>query len=468
MNRLSLKTGLGIGAALLLHPLAGHAFNSGSNGADGALNPQANIELQLPPGGVFNFTSVIIPSGVTVTFQRNATNTPVVFLAQGDIVVAGTIDVSGKPSAPTNASDDGNPDDDGLPGQGGPGGFDGGRGGSNAANATHGGNGLGPGGGRGGDGAHGFGGNGSYGTAGLQNTYAYPYQASAGGTYGNELLRPLIGGSGGGGASSLGSGGGGGGGAILLAASGEIRVDGAIKAQGGSSGLDSGRQYSFCGGGGSGGAIRLVASQVSGRGVLNASAGFLCNSNQSGGGSGRIRVEADLLTGSLSGNPSFPYGPPTDLFVSGLPGLAITSIAGVPVPANPVGRGDVTLLAATPNPAEIVLHTNGVPPGTVIKVTMTPEFGASTTVDSPPTVGSLNDATTSVNLDVPDGRSVIMATTTFTVMAALGERLAPYAQGEPVERVRLTAAPGQPTKMVLLTASGREVEVPAAALAAGW
>jgi hypothetical protein len=169
-----------------------------------------------------------------------------------------------------------------------------------------------------------------------------------------------------------------------------------------------------------------------------------------------------------STSPAFTFGTPGSLFVPGLPGLAITSIAGVPVPANPVGRGDVALAAATPNPANVSLRTNGVPPGTVIKVTMTPEFGASTTVDSLPTTGSLDNATASVSLDIPDGHSVLMATTTFTVVAALGEQLAPFAQGEPVERVRLTASPGQPSTLVLLTTSGREVEAPAAALAAGW
>lgn len=454
MNRLSLKTGIGIGAALLLSPLAGHAFNSGSTGTDGAFNPQVNTELQLPPDGVFNFTSINIPNGVTVTFKRNVTNTPVVILAQGDVVVEGTIDVSGKDPAPTG---DENAADDGIPGAGGPGGFDGGRGGPGGINASNGGDGLGPGGGRGGNGQKPVGGNASYGTSGSTGEG----EAGVGSPYGNELLRPLIGGSGGGGGYTVGPGGGGGGGAILLAASGEIRIDGVIKATGGRRGDRSGYIRS---GGGSGGAIRLVASHVYGRGSLTAT-----GVPRSGyGGAGRIRVEAEVLTGSVSSDPVFIYSQPTDLFVPGLPGLTITSVAGIPVPANPVGRGDVALVAATPNPVNVTLRTNGVPVGTVIQVTMTPEFGTQTTVDSPPTSGSLDNATASVSLNIPDGRSVLMATTTFTVVADLGKQLAPYAQGETVERVRLTAEPGQSSKMVLLTSSGREVEVPAAARAAGW
>lgn len=471
MNRHSMINGLGIGTALLLLPLMASAFNSGSTGADGAFTPNVNTELQLPPDGVFNFTSVNIPNGVTVTFKRNATNTPLVILAQGDIVVAGTIDVSGKSGAPTgpSASDGGDPTNDGLPGDGGPGGFDGGRGGISSANALDGGNGLGPGGGAGGyysvnDSFRYYGGSGgSFGTAGTGS--------KPGKIYGNQFLRPLIGGSGGGGgyAYHIGSGGGGGGGAVLLATSGEIRVDGSVNANGGlpgEAGYVAGVQVAG-GAGGSGGAIRLMASKVSGRGVLRAQGGVKVN-YPGFGGSGYIRIESEVLTGNISGDPPFTYSQPGAVFVPGLPGLAITSIAGVAVPANPVGHGDVALAAATPNPAEIRLHTNGVPPGTVIAVTVTPEFGAKTTVDSPPTAGSLDDGTTSVDINIPDGRSVISATTTFTVLAALGNQFAPYAQGEKVERVRLQAEPGQPSKTILLTASGRELEVPAAALAAGW
>ena len=44
------------------------AFNSGSTGADGALSPTVNTEIQLPESGILNYTTVNIPSGVTVKF----------------------------------------------------------------------------------------------------------------------------------------------------------------------------------------------------------------------------------------------------------------------------------------------------------------------------------------------------------------------------------------------------------------
>src|SRR3989338_7792461 len=116
-------------------------FNSGSTGADGAFNPTADTELQLPADGVFNFTTVNIPAGVTVTFKKNASNTPVYILATGDVAIAGAIKVDGG----STSSSIGN-----NPGSGGPGGFDGGWGGVAGLSDGAGGKGLGSGGGGGG------------------------------------------------------------------------------------------------------------------------------------------------------------------------------------------------------------------------------------------------------------------------------------------------------------------------------
>jgi len=474
MNRHARLTAALIGVAILLLPLSLRAFNSGSTGADGAFNPfLTNTELQLPPDGVFNFTSVNIPVGVTVTFKRNTANTPVVLLVQGDVVIDGAIDVNGKPAAPTgpNASDGGDPTDDGLPGNGGVGGFGGGHAAPVGSSVSPG-NGLGPGGGGGSQGAF-------LPPSGASHA-ALGGGESAGAIYGSPLLTPLVGGSGGGGMASFwwafyarqvyGMGGGGGGGAILIAASGSIQINGSISADGGGS---PGTQIEvWTGGGGSGGAIRIVATHVFGRGRVSAVGGALCCGGVAGyggeGGAGRIRVEGDALTAGLSSNPSFSQGLPNEVFVSGLPSLSITRVGAIPVPSNPTGAGDVTLPATTANPMDVALHTNGVPPGTIIKLTVTPEYGPATSTDSPPTAGTQADASTTVSVSIPEGRSVLMATTSFIVTAALGERLAPFAQGETLEQVRLTASPGQPSRMVLLTASGRELDLPSGALAQGW
>src|SRR2546428_7259814 len=134
-------------ASVVLAPHPAHAQStSGSTGADGAVSPSTNLTLTLPATGVFNFTTVNIPGGVILRFTRNAANTPVTILAQGDVIIAGTMDVSGSAGGAgsltgTLLGPNG--------GAGGPGGFDGGTG-ANRVIPTTGGAGLGPGGGSGG------------------------------------------------------------------------------------------------------------------------------------------------------------------------------------------------------------------------------------------------------------------------------------------------------------------------------
>jgi hypothetical protein len=84
---------------------AAQPFSSGSTGSDGALNyptpgtynfdPKA---LGLDPAGdnIFNFTTINIASGVTLTLQNNyLRGKPVVWLASGNVTIAGTLSVDG-------------------------------------------------------------------------------------------------------------------------------------------------------------------------------------------------------------------------------------------------------------------------------------------------------------------------------------------------------------------------------------
>src|SRR6266567_3621310 len=201
------------------------AFVSGSTEADGDLVVSNNTTLVLqvrePPNEVFNYRTITIGSGATLTFLRNSKNTPVYMLATREVVINGTISVDGGYNQPNQ------------PGRGGPGGFDGGYAG---ATGLSGGNGLGPGGGYP---STSYGGGGGFGTVGGS------YQAGIGGpAYGNERLLPLIGGSGGGGGS---------GGAVKLVAN-SISGNGAITAIG----------YPYTAAKGGTGRIRLEAN-VNGR-----------------------------------------------------------------------------------------------------------------------------------------------------------------------------------------------------------
>ena len=91
----SANVGYALAVALMLAAVPAQAFDSGSTGADGSLAPSVSTELALPEDGVFNFTSVDIPEGVTLTFAKNSTNTPVVMLVSGDVSIAGSILLGG-------------------------------------------------------------------------------------------------------------------------------------------------------------------------------------------------------------------------------------------------------------------------------------------------------------------------------------------------------------------------------------
>src|SRR5713226_7677448 len=81
-------------------------FSSGSDGSDGPLAPSG------PPGtvvlfdptqfhgthvsaNIFNFTTITIPQGITVRLSGNTINGPVFWLAQGNVDIEGTLDLSG-------------------------------------------------------------------------------------------------------------------------------------------------------------------------------------------------------------------------------------------------------------------------------------------------------------------------------------------------------------------------------------
>ena len=265
--------------AMMLTSNAVAQFSSGSTGADGALDytgktgtfvfdpTQFNPSLHPQGQNVYNFTTITIPSTVRLVLSSQSLTGPVFWLAQGDVHLDGTIDVSGH-FGPNTGSDPSLR----VPALPGPGGYAGGVGGTNGGqfNASPAGNGFGPGGGAAGT--------------------ASSTQGRGGSFTGSFILAPLIGGSGGGGAfcpqsGPFGDGGGGGGGALAIASSTSITVTGAIDARGGAGGCLCG-----AGGGGAGGAVKLVANTISGNGagLIRAAAGGSCGTNP--GSNGAIQL----------------------------------------------------------------------------------------------------------------------------------------------------------------------------------
>ncbi len=381
---------------VLLACLGAHAqVNSGSNGSDGAFNPTTNIVINMAdhPNGIYQYTSVNISNGVTVTFIPNANNTPIVWLVQSNVVVNGTLDVSGQTTTNTAG------------GVGGPGGWAGGVGGSNPTV------GQGPGGGSvsiytTNNPPTGGGGSGSFGTKGSSSYFS---GAASGEIYGNSFLIPLIGGSGGAGSIGFGynysyfysGGGGGGGGAILIAASGSITANGSIAASGGS-------PYS-AGGGGSGGAIRLIATTLAGTGSITAQG--------AGNGNGRIRFDAlqNNFAGYVQNNAAFAQGyQPIIIQTNGQGGqLTITSIGGVPVSASPGGQlatPDAVLSAQQNNPIPVVVHCSNIPLNTQITVSVKPAIGAAVSATGLNSSGTLSSSTAAISINIPRGGGIIYAT----------------------------------------------------------
>lgn len=432
----------------------GATFTSGSTGADGAFSPTANTTLTVPASGVFNFTTVTIPASITVTFKKNAANTPVVILAMGDVTIGGWIKVSGSDAVNL------------TPGEGGPGGFAGGAASFPGMDA---GSGLGPGGGGGGkfvSGGYNAGGGGGFRTPGIAGTGTAG--GAAGAVYGGDRLVPLIGGSGGGGSTAkdllnYGSAGGGGGGTLLIASSGKITIAGTGKIQawgGGGAGL---------GGAGAGGAVRLIANTISSAFTSVEVRGGTASSS---GGMGRVRIEAYTLEGTIGAVPDFSYAAPGSVFPAVTPSLKISAINGVSAPSQPTGQfntPDITLPTTTANPATVALQASNIPVGTVIAVRVTPQFGALSSANSTPLSGTTasSSATAKVTLPTSDP-AVVTATATFTLASAQGFPKPVYA-GEEVTRARVAAAYGGASRVTYLTASGKEV--PADQVAwwpAGW
>lgn len=446
--------GLGLGLCLLAGGFAPPAlaqFVSGSTGSNGAFPPVAvpsgttamtlalanGVVTFLPGGttatlpntpaggfvdGILHFTTVDVPSDVTLTFTADNPpmsvlpifNTPITILAQGNVNIAGTINVSGETggSSPVNGG-----------GLGGPGGVRGGAG-ELVRSSPGAGAGLGPGGGAGGgrpghdaDG----GGGGGFGIAGSNDE---SNGTGGGPTYGTPGLLPLIGGSGGGGGASAGEagpnggGGGGGGGAILIASSTAITIPatGLIRANGGNGGGQGG-------GGGSGGAIRLMANTISNSGTLSAAGGVRgarpgCCFGGGVGGSGRIRLEAfTLVPGTLTGFAT--NGAPGIVFLPNTITVRIATVNGIAVPAPPTGAfGGVDIVLDAPGTVPIVLQASRVPLGTTVIVTAKPETGGTVIgpITSPGLTGTLNNSTATVNLTFPtSGMFFLEARATFTL-----------------------------------------------------
>jgi hypothetical protein len=390
----------------------GQTFSSGSDGTDGIYAPSgpAGTVITFDPtqftgtrvaANIFNFTTITIPAGVTVRLSGNVINGPVLWLAQGNVNIQGTIDLSGTSGHRYTV----NPFTR-VPSVPGAGGYAGQVGG-NAAQPPL------PGDGPGG---------------GATGTCTFTPYGRGGAFTGNQFLIPLVGGSGGGGFhrcgnSDFGTGGGAGGGALLIASSTQITIGstGKISANGGDGADPAGTD----GGGGAGGAIRLVSNTITGTGILTASGGCGINTGDAfyHGGRGRIRLEAYTISfsGALGSGGCFtgitgqsaPF--PLLLATAGPPTARVISIAGVPINANPNTFPDTTINTTSAVP--VVIQTHNIPTTATVNLTLLNENGVADTVIAAPPLGNCdqnNVCTTTVNVAFPFGASRGLTKVTWT------------------------------------------------------
>ncbi len=435
-------------------------FSSGSTGADGAFAPAATQSIAVPESGVFNFTTVTIPAGVTITFTRSSTNKPLTILASGDVLIAGTINIDGKPG---NANGGG--------GLGGPGAFTGGTGGYGFDQSFSGVAGDGPGGGGGGTGSAtlttpGGGGGGGFGTAGSGSGGPVINAGAGGPKFGAVTILPLIGGSGGGGGGAVNNGrggaGGGGGGAMLIASSGTITHNGTIFSRGG-----QGNSGNAGGAGGSGGAVRLIANTINGTGTINVTgggAGGASNGfNGGGGGQGYVRFEAfdySNFSGTTTPTNIISLAFPHPITPPNAPTLRIASVGGVNAPASPLGAlqgvPDIIVPSSQPNPVTVALEGSNLPVGTAVQVILTPSKGNRTTVQSSGLAGSESASTASASVTLPGGISVISALAVIDLTIAKATPM--FMEGERINRIEVAATFGGSSELTYVTQSGRRIK----------
>ena len=433
--------------ALCAFALAAHgqSFSSGSDGSDGAFDltgtASGSTVTFVPanfPGdqhnlNKFNFTSVVVPAGVTVRLSAKNINGPVYWLVSGDVDVEGTIDLSGQAGLPASQILDGRRRqlDAGV------GGYSGGTGGNANAPLSPSQpvaqNGDGPGGGAAGS------------VCNPTSSGTYP---PSGGTFsGDSFLVPLIGGSGGGGGlffgnpSPYGASGGAGGGALFIASSTTITVNGTINANGGIGGnggttpttTNSGCLGSYYaegwGGGGSGGGIRLVANTIAGSGTVTALGGstatviFPLNPQvfpQTNGGNGVVRIEAftDSFTGTISGVQS--TGTPNSAFLllpsTPPPSVNVVSVNSAPIPASPTASlttPDATI--NTSSPVTITVQASYIPVGTVLTLQVFSDNNTDQTVQTTALAGTLQSSTATATVTFPSGYALNYVKATWSM-----------------------------------------------------
>jgi len=145
-----------------------------------------------------------------------------------------------------------------------------------------------------------------------------------------------------------------------------------------------------------------------------------------------------------------------------MPQLRIASIGGVAAPALPNGSfhalPDIVVPTSQPNPVTVTIEASNIPLNTVVQLTLTPDSGARTTINSTPLAGSQSSSSATASVTLPTtGIAVITATTTYDVVAAMGKPL--FIDGERIDRIEVAATFGGRSALTYITRSGKRIKL---------
>jgi hypothetical protein len=151
---------------------------------------------------------------------------------------------------------------------------------------------------------------------------------------------------------------------------------------------------------------------------------------------------------------------PNPVALTNPPQLKIKKVAGINSPTSPKGSfqaaPDITVPSSQSNPVTVELEGVKVPVGTLVQVTVIPEAGLRTSVQSGALAGTFDLSTATAQVTLPAGTSVITASATVELLASAD--IPPmFIEGERVARIEITANFGGESDLVYVTKSGRRI-----------
>ena len=143
--------------------------------------------------------------------------------------------------------------------------------------------------------------------------------------------------------------------------------------------------------------------------------------------------------------------------LANVPQLQIVSVAGKAAPASPLGSlaapPDISLASTVANPVAVALKAKNIPVGTIVTVSLIPQTGTETTVQSTALAGTAASSTASASVNLPDGKCVLYATATINLTGTpSAQRL--KINGDPVDQIVVAAEYGGPGQVTYILHSG--------------